>query len=350
MISSRSIDGIETLRHALDAMGTGTHGRYDLLLRDQRVLCALPQDHAAAMRTLELYQPQRWKGRLLKWFVRNTPWRNLCAPFLHTWWNGCDGDQEPTTNVGVMMGSSGHQCARAIAVTHHEDHWEVVKMAFGPEGGRILGHEAMMLRKLWAYPSVPEIRDFHSNGATACLRMTLQDGQPWRDKDITRIIHLLKCWQTNQSARPLASFAEWGAITAGLKNFPKWRSRAETWSDYRFIPSIRHGDLTRPNLRRSPSGALWVHDWERGTIEGVPGLDFAHFVVQDATFRSSSTPTKIIQQTLRQLNQRACKSWIHDIGWLSGPVSLLAATLAFNIGCGYFPDQDFMAALDQLEP
>jgi hypothetical protein len=344
-----SIDGLETLQQALDTMGASSAGRYDLLLRDNRVLCALPTDSDTAMRTLELYQPQRWNGRILKWCVQQCLKRGRRFPFLKSWLSTGDKPHEEETNIGIMVGSTGHHCERAVAVVKSEDHWEVVKLAFGPDSAKILDREAVMLKKLWAYPSVPEIRDYQTSGNSARLHMTWQDGVAWHSHDISQIIGLLKCWKSNQEPKPLKSYPEWKSILAGFEGLPEWQSRAEEWSQFMLRPSIRHGDLTRPNLRRSPSGALWVHDWERGSFDGVPGLDLVHFLIQDVSFRNLISPQKVIQHVLKQLNAEPCRQWIQAIGWKDGPVPLLASTIAFNIGSEYFKQVELLDILKQLD-
>ena len=347
-MSQTSIDGLGIFQHALEAMGHGSDGNFDLLLRDNRVLCALPADSETALRTIELYQPQRWKGRLLKFLVQMCLEHGFRFPLLKTWGNGADDSGKEARNIGIMIGSTGHHCERAVAVIRSEDHWEVVKLAFGPDSDRILEKEAIMLKQLWAYPSVPEIRDYHVGARSARLHMTWQDGVPWHSNDISRVIGLLKCWKSNQEPRALAAFPEWNAIMAGLDGFPEWQKKAAVWADYRLVPSIRHGDLTRPNLRLSPSGVLWVHDWERGSIDGVPGLDLAHFLIQDISFRKSIPGDKVMKGVLRQLHSDPCKEWIRSIGWKDGPVSLLAATIAFNMGSEYFEHGDLLDILHDL--
>ncbi len=344
-----SIDGIETLQQALDTMGASSAVRYDLLLRDNRVLCALPTDSATALRTLELYQPQRWKGRILKWCVQQCLKRGRHFPLLKSWLSNGDKPHEEETNIGIMVGSTGHHCERAVAVVKSDDHWEVVKLAFGADSAKILDREALMLKKLWAYPSVPEIRDYAASDHSARLHMTWQDGVAWHSHDIAQIIGLLKCWKSNQEPRSLHTFPEWKAILTGFEGFPEWQKRAEQWTNYQFSPSIRHGDLTRPNLRCSASGSLWVHDWERGAFEGIPGLDLAHFLIQDVSFRNLISPQKVIQHVLKQLNTEPCRQWIQAIGWKDGPVSLLASTIAFNIGSDYFEQNELLDIITQLD-
>jgi hypothetical protein len=348
-MSQTSIDGLETLQQALDAMGASSAGRYDLLLRDNRVLCALPADAATAMRTLELYQPQRWKGRILKWCVQQCLKRGRRFPFLKIWSSDRSDENDTKRNIGIMVGSTGHHCERAVAVVKSDDHWEVVKLAFGADSAKILDREALMLKKLWAYPSVPEIRDYQTSENSARLHMTWQHGVAWHSHDISQIIVLLKCWKSNQEPRSLDTFPEWAAILTGFEGFPEWQKRAEEWSSYQLVPSIRHGDLTRPNLRCSAAGSLWVHDWERGAYKGVPGLDLAHFLIQDVSFRNLISPQKVIQHVLKQLNAEPCRQWIQSIGWKDGPVSLLASTIAFNIGSEYFNQIELLDILKQLD-
>jgi hypothetical protein len=44
--------------------------------------------------------------------------------------------------------------------------------------------------------------------------------------------------------------------------------------------SIWHGDLAPWNIRVGRDGEWVVLDWERGNLEGIPGWDWFHFVIQ----------------------------------------------------------------------
>jgi hypothetical protein len=47
-------------------------------------------------------------------------------------------------------------------------------------------------------------------------------------------------------------------------------------------PAICHGDFAPWNIKVSPQGEWVVLDWERGELEGVPGWDWFHYVLQPA--------------------------------------------------------------------
>src|SRR2546430_1622506 len=44
--------------------------------------------------------------------------------------------------------------------------------------------------------------------------------------------------------------------------------------------AIQHGDFALWNLKVSPTGSWTALDWERGNVNGIPGWDWFHYVIQ----------------------------------------------------------------------
>lgn len=346
MRSPVTLDGVKTLQRALKALGEANSDRYYLLLRQDRVLCALPQDRLSAVRTIELYQPQRWQGRLIKQFIKLCLRTGIPCPFLRTWHSG-DTNTRYVTQIGMMIGSSGHLCERAVAVAKREEDWRIVKLAFGPIGEEILTHEVEMLNALKDRSNIPRVRDFSSSPEQTQLHMDWQSGSSWSDASTQPIIDLLKSWSSSSRPQPMADFPEWKLISETISRYPFWNSKLEQWTKWKLTPSIRHGDLTRPNLRHGEDNITLVHDWERGALDGMPGLDLAHYLIQDSKFSRSNSNDEIIRIVVHELRKEPNLSFLREIGWYDHPIDLLACTIAFNVANGYFQDDLLLTALER---
>lgn len=339
-----SSDGKTVLERACRAHGVAAGTRYGLVLRHGRVLCALPLNKETALRTLALYQPQRPKAKLLKWgFVAAAKaGKHMC--FLTNWLspNGSTGGDEAP---GILVGSAGHLCERAVTVSASGRGWRVTKLAFGENGGEILSAEAAMLRALAEDERVPALLSFTDEGETARLTMSWQDGTPWNSTDITPVIRLLETWASQEAARPLVTFPEWTWIEAALRTRSSWKSQLDSISEIPIRPGIRHGDLTRPNLRIAANGSLLVHDWERGATSGISCLDLVHFLMQDELFRKKRAPIDAILITKSHLTSSLAADLLASAGWKGRENILMAATFGLNTGAGYI---DQTALLDAL--
>ncbi|HEY9818194.1 MAG TPA: glycosyltransferase, partial [Candidatus Obscuribacterales bacterium] len=338
--------GMETLERSLRSLGADTSAPYRLLIRKGRVLCAIPRDQKVALRTLDLYQPQRGQGKLLKAIIRTCIKLGIPCPLLRAW-QAEEGHQGAGKQAGVMVGSPGHLCERSVAVFRDPQVWTVVKLAFGEAGTNILKHEADMLESLEKNIHTPDLRSFTSDGDEAKLCMGWQDGIAWSNPDISPIVQLLREWHMGSDPLPLEVFKEWNTASQILKSYPIWGEAMKQWEELKLAPSIRHGDLTRPNLRTSCDGKdlLLVHDWERGAHKGMPAIDLAHYLIQDSCFTRSWSPDEVIRTVIQQLRAHPCRGLLIDLGWRDQVYGLLATTIAFNIGSQYFSNDSLLRAL-----
>lgn len=342
---SNEFEGSEILNKAIQLVGAGNGLPYKILSRQGRILCALPQDTRTALKTLSLYQPQKLKGQLFKQVIHATTKLGTPSPFLKHWEMKYEESQSiPGVTAGFIIGSRGHLCDRAVAVTMLDGHWRVVKMAFGDKAHGILGHEAMMMRKLRAHPYIPDMLNYEHSEYNAQLHTAWQNGKSWNSRDDSQIVDLLRSWQTNQRSRRLGDYAEWTHIHDELTKHEIWKKSVDQWAEWEFTPTIRHGDLTRPNLRQGESGELWVHDWERGSLSGLPGLDLAHYLLQDELYRGES-PVKSLNQVISRMNRNPIQDWIKNIGWKKGTIPLLAVTIAYNTERHFIDDLKLMNGL-----
>lgn len=340
--------GVDTLAASLRLFGIAPGTRYRLLLRNGRVLCALPSGRAEASRILSLYQPQRPVAKLLALALRCFTAMGLHPLVLREWRvpDDAQGEERQDNAPGVMIGSEGHLCDRAVLCLREAGEWRVCKVAYGPNGHTILSHEAVMLRTLSVeFPGIPTVSDFSRRGEATLLRMPYQSGSPWRQADLTPLMTLLASWMNRGDARALGTFAEWSRIESVLKKFSLWNGRLGSIAELKLRPSIRHGDLTRPNLRLSPEGGLLVHDWERGCLEGIPGLDLVHFLVQDRLFRQHMEPSEAVAAVLAALKEAAPSNLLRNLGWGGKEAELMALSFAFNTGSDYFDQTPLIECL-----
>jgi hypothetical protein len=75
----------------------------------------------------------------------------------------------------------------------------------------------------------------------------------------------------------------------------------EALADRHWPVVVQHGDFTPWNLRQSPGGAIKAFDWEYGTLEGFPYLDFAYYALQTSFLIYRLTPAKAAKRAVRYL-------------------------------------------------
>ena len=346
MNSADSITGLDTLSRTLEALGVDASATYALLIRKNRVLCALPKDREVARRTLSMYQPQRLQSKLVKRIIRAGIECGCHFSLLKPWTRGAANGFKDRSFPGIMIGSTGHHCERAIACLYDEGDWQICKVSFGEKGHDILNREARMLEAMAAdFPDTPRLLGIDHKGELALLRMVFQEGKPWEGRDLRLLLELLGSWLNRGPEQRLSEFENWGMMANVLRRSPRWADQADDISLLKLRPAIQHGDLTRPNLRISQQGRLLVHDWERGSLHGIPGIDLVHFLVQDLCFSKRFTNHKIVEDALASLKSPACSTFVRDMGWAGRERELMALAFAFNTGAAYIDQTEMLELL-----
>lgn len=348
--SSAGVSDGNAIFTALSAVGS-VPDDFALLRRGGRVLVALPSHRAAALRTLRLYQPQRWKARvaaiLTRWIISGGIHRLILPKLRHA---GGKAALEPPFQgclpgtAGVMLGSPEHQVKRAILCYETSSGNEVAKLAFGQAGKAVIEGEAAALSSLPAgLAGVPQFLGVHHGRDFSILRMPCIEGVPLQDRDMNAALTLLRAWISDAPFMPASQFPEWPAILAALNNHGDGQAAIEKLAGLQLKPTVRHGDFARWNLLRTGEGPLMALDWEWAHPAGMPGLDLVHYILQEARLVERLAPADAIRKTIDVLRQPCCTQYLEVTGWDNGRLLPVIASLAFKQGAGHQDNSGFLA-------
>jgi hypothetical protein len=99
-------------------------------------------------------------------------------------------------------------------------------------------------------------------------------GESPRLEDEDTLAGLLTAWISPDRKVLLSDFPEWRALE---KTVP----RRKLSVDNREVHAvIQHGDFAPWNIKVSSDGGWTALDWERGRLNGIPGWDWFHYVIQ----------------------------------------------------------------------
>lgn len=341
--------------HALSAFHAAS-GTYSVLLRNGRVFMLLPADRHAALVTLSLYQPQRWKAAMTVVIVRMLILLGLHRLVLPKWQNGNDCvstnrlfEGVKLGSVGLMLGSPEHRVRRAILTYECEGIQEVAKLALGHDGRKVIDAEATVLKKL---PQVlsgkPQLMGLHESSEFTMLRMTFEKGQPIAMGDASEALDLLKAWRCSHQIVLASNFPEWKEICAALQAVNAGDDLIAELENQMLIPSVRHGDFARWNLLRRKNHSLVVLDWEWGSLNGMPGLDLVHFFLQDERLVNNLPHREALVTTCEKLRQQESEQYIRDCGWKGNLLLPVIASLAWKQGAGHQDNQEILDVAVQV--
>lgn len=322
-----------------------------LLRRNKRVLLGLPNDAYAALRTLQLYQPQRFLARrllmVIRLLTRCGSHRRLLPEFLREDTQTSESQSfSPLAEAGtcgILLGSPEHLVRRAVASYRHGESWEVAKVSFGEDGARILAEEAQALTELEALSEgIPKMLGLYRAKGMTLMRMPFLTGEPIPIGDSDSAIRLLNQWVANRDPQPITDFSKWGAICSALSGLSGGRRVIEDLSAQTLRPVICHGDFARWNLLRQPDETLMVMDWEWGHRDGVPGIDLVHYFLQDARLVDRLQPIDALLKTAKTLNAPNCRGYLERTGWSGDAVLPIVACLAYKQGSGHQANEEIL--------
>jgi len=93
---------------------------------------------------------------------------------------------------------------------------------------------------------------------------------------------LFHSWVSTGPFTPVENFQAWGELETKLPDTVKaeWKVLRDALAGKSFRSTLFHGDFAPWNIRAVNLQNLQAFDWERGSLHGIPGWDWLHFVVQ----------------------------------------------------------------------
>lgn len=315
-------------------------GEWALMKRGGHPLLLLPSSRSAARRALDLFQPQRKMARAVIAGIHAATsfgLHHMLMPVVQ--YHGDKVSMSPELpaikpgTCGFLFGSSDHRIRRAMACYETDRGWEVAKIAFGDVGREMLEGEAESLQNFSTMTHhAPQCLGLHHSKDATVMRMPYLTGEKIRPGESWDMIALLKDWISNQSPIPIHQFPEWSAIRDALAILPGGDNAMKRLIQNQLVPVIRHGDFTRWNVLKKPSGEIAVIDWEWGHPRGMPGIDFVHYHAQDARLVRNRSPQLVLEETRRKLSAPDVRAYLHKTGWSDDLDALILAAIAYPVG------------------
>jgi hypothetical protein len=311
-----------------------------LLRKNGRVLLGLPEERAAATKTLRLYQPQRTTARIVVGLVKRSISLGLARSILpQASIEAVPAPMEPPFpqvekgTCGILLGSPEHRVRRAIASYQTANGWEVAKVAFGPNGWDVIQGEANTLLALPENTAgAPKVLAVHRGHDISLMRMLLIEGTVLQQSSSIKAVAILDAWISGHAPKPMEEFFEWPMIQHALSRHPKAAAVTQHLSQMKLRPAMRHGDFARWNLLQTSDGNIMVLDWEWSTPCSIPGIDLVHLFAQDARLVNRLPEAEVVQSVQRSLQAPECRAYLQKTGWGNDSEAAIIASIAFTVG------------------
>jgi hypothetical protein len=191
----------------------------------------------------------------------------------------------------------------------------VVKVGLGPAGRRATDREADLLAQL-----PPD--------TVGCIRLTGRYSSPdlsafatayfpgSSPTDDTGLEHLFTDWLNPGTPVPIESLTAWGELEEAFRGTDpeNWQIVRSKLAGLKLRTSLYHGDFTPWNVRSVNMRNIQAFDWERGSLQGIPGWDWFHFIVQTAVLARRLSVERVAAEIEQVLHSERFEKYAREAG------------------------------------
>lgn len=266
-----------------------------LIYRYRRPFLLLPAARADALAGLKIYSAQRSRAKI---------WRSL-VPLLFKLPTArlfqrihfqADAASEimqfmaqqaalPASRikaVAIMFGGTDYKSRVILLLCDENRHpVRVVKVGLNPAWRKVTDQEADLLEQI--PPHRPGCIRLTGRLATPQLSAFAVDYLPGNSPpDDAGMDTLFQAWLNPAPSVPLESLGVWHDLAAKVTSadLAAWHTLKAALAGKMIRTTLFHGDFSPWNLRATSPQTLQAFDWERGHLQGIPGWDWFHFIIQ----------------------------------------------------------------------
>ena len=236
-----------------------------------------------------------------------------------------------TKVLSLLIGNPVQEQRRFLGLIEWENEvgYAVLKVGFTKEACVAIEAERNFLSQFGgAVQGVPRLMESFDgdDGRYQGFVIPFFDGKKATER---QAMGLLGAWLKN-GKRKLGEFAEWGAIVESWGEAKLVGTELERLSKLELVPSFVQGDYTPWNILLDVKGGLWVIDWEEGSSDGIPALDWVHYLFQvERLIRNREIPF-VIAEVVKTLGSDESRAFLKLCGWDGEVRSLVMVYLATN--------------------
>jgi hypothetical protein len=320
------------------------------LKRNGSLLLGLPLQRDLAIVTLSLYQPQLWRGRLLR-----TVMRVLVSLGLHRYLSKIDiaigndglinglGKDVFHEGFGFLLGSSDSEARNLIGIYKKEGEYRVVKAGCG-QAADIVRNECETMQK-YATQVFGAIRcesSFEIKHGYAYVAKWIKGRSPRGSADNVRVFKLLSEWLGSGKCRTVSELACWISLQDVMDE--KDANMFDELSQLEVISPVMHGDFAPWNIKMESGGEIKVLDWEHADFSGMPGWDWLHYNVQRMRLVKGMSAVGVVRQCRALMVEDAMSQYLDEAGVRGHEELLLGSYFYYTERVYNYPRKTLIAA------
>jgi hypothetical protein len=286
-----------------------------LVRKHGRPFLLLPANSQLAAQTLALYPAQTFRARVARQGLRTALAAGLSVgtekislpvsaanAFVRFLSNAVGGANDTIPNFGVLAGNPSAAGQRFVFLVFDANGTPraVVKAGLTEEARKLIRREKDFLTSAPVISGIPRLRAAMESPPVEALAMDFVEGVSPRERDERQLPQLLTSWIRPGAPVPLSETRVWSELQPHCSALPFFTELTKELKERTVSPVVFHGDLAPWNIKVSTSGAWSVFDWERGDLNGMPGYDWFHYLIQTRILVAHE-PTPVLVMRLEPL-------------------------------------------------
>ena len=265
-----------------------------LVLRRKQPFLVLPCNRQMAAHVLALYPAQTVFSRMARTIFRCVLRLNLLrksrtikipfspeAPFVRFLSKQTISEGKPPP-FGILAGNPNSPGQRLIflILDANGNPKTVVKAGTTDFAKKLIAHEKQFLQSAPNFSGIPRLRGVFASSEIDALAMDFISGEPLRSSEQKHLPEFLSAWVNSKKQIAIGQTDLWLRLKERCGRHSIFQRLAEMMECRLVCSTIYHGDFAPWNIKTCPDGSWMALDWERGELEGIPGWDWFHYVVQ----------------------------------------------------------------------
>lgn len=179
-------------------------------------------------------------------------------------------------------------CQRPVAV---------VKAGLSARARFLVGKEESFLAAVPRTAScIPRLRAKFESGRLRAMSLDFFAGDSPRPHHEGALPGLLASWVDRERATAVSASPDWVRLEDAAPPGGLFTQIVRRLGGRTVHPAIQHGDLAPWNIKVSAAGDWTVLDWERGQLDGIPGWDWFHYVIQPGILVERLSTADLVQR------------------------------------------------------
>ena len=306
------------------------------------LLLALPASKRLAHATLNLYQPQKWKGKCLKYTLQimiSLGLHRLLPKFEIVIGNrgvfaGLD-EMTSRGELGFLLSNPDSDTRNLIGVYDIGGNLCVVKAGCGGAADVVAKEYDSMRQFADEVGVIPKCHGLIKlSGGVAYVAEFVQGESPCGLEEDSKVLMLLGQWLDGGVKKRASELNCWREISSS----PEYNNQGElaALENVELLSPVMHGDLAPWNIKLTPLGEIKVLDWESAERSGFPGWDWLHYHIQRMILVQENEPVEVIRECKRLMITSPFSSYIEKAGLKGLEFEMLVSYLLYSqqvVGC-----------------